>query len=101
MHPVTAHGYNLGLGGAHILAAEIRKALSLGIDIGDMTVLSSYARRQRRASAFLYHGTNALVNVYTDNRPGVLMLREVGLRLASRLPPFKRYVTKQLTGKAA
>jgi len=101
MHPVTAHGYNLGLHGAHILATEIRKALSLGVDIGDATVLDSYARAHRRASAFLYYGTNAMVNVYTDNRPAALMLRAIGLRLANHLPPFKRYVTKQLTGKAA
>ena len=101
MHPVTAHGYNLGLGGAHILAQEIRKALSLGVDIGDGTVLDSYARDHRRASAFLYHGTNIMVNVYTDNRPVVLALRALGLRIANRLPPFKKYVTRQLTGKAA
>jgi ubiquinone biosynthesis UbiH/UbiF/VisC/COQ6 family hydroxylase len=101
MHPVTAHGWNLGLGGAALLADEIRKALALGIDIGDFTVLDSYAREHRRASAFLYHGTNAMVNVYTDNRPLALALRALGLRLASNLPPFKRYVTRQLTGKAA
>ena len=101
MHPVTAHGYNLGLGGAHILAQEIRKALSLGIDIGDSTVLDAYARDHRRASAFLYHGTNIMVTIYTDNRPLTLALRALGLRLANHLPPFKKYVTRQLTGKAA
>jgi len=101
MHPVTAHGYNLGLGGAHILASEIRKALSLGVDIGDATVLDAYARDHRRASAFLYYGTNAMVKIYTDNRPATLALRALGLRIASHLPPFKKYVTRQLTGKAA
>jgi ubiquinone biosynthesis UbiH/UbiF/VisC/COQ6 family hydroxylase len=101
MHPVTAHGYNLGLGGAHSLATEIRKALALGIDIGDFTVLDAYARKHRRASAFLYYGTNALVGIYTDNRKPVLTLRTWGLRLASHLPPFKKYVTGQLTGKVA
>jgi ubiquinone biosynthesis UbiH/UbiF/VisC/COQ6 family hydroxylase len=101
MHPVTAHGYNLGLAGAHSLASEIRRALSLGIDIGDFTVLEAYARQHRRASAFLYHGTNALVGAYTDNRAPMLALRALGLRIASHLPPFKKYVTRQLTGKAA
>ena len=101
MHPVTAHGYNLGMGGAQRLAQEIGKALSLGVDIGDMTVLEAYARAHRRASAFLYHGTNLMVSAYTDNRPAMLALRALGLRLADRLPPFKTYVTRQLTGKAA
>ena len=101
MHPVTAHGYNLGLGGAALLADEIRKGLAVGLDIGDATILDAYARAHRRASAFLYHGTNALVGVYTDNRPAAMALRGLGLRLANHLPPFKRYVTRQLTGKAA
>jgi ubiquinone biosynthesis UbiH/UbiF/VisC/COQ6 family hydroxylase len=101
MHPVTAHGYNLGMGGAARLASEIRKALALGIDIGDFTVLEAYDRAHRRASAFLYYGTNAMVSVYTDNRPGMLALRALGLRVASRLPPFRKYVTGQLTGKVA
>jgi len=100
MHPVTAHGYNLGLAGAHSLAQEIRKALALGIDVGDVTVLEAYGLSHRRASAFLYYGTNAMVGIYTDGRPAALALRALGLRLASHLPPFKKYVTKQLTGKA-
>jgi ubiquinone biosynthesis UbiH/UbiF/VisC/COQ6 family hydroxylase len=99
MHPVTAHGYNLGLLGAHTLARELRKSLALGLDIGDGSALEAYALAHRRASAFLYYGTNAMVNVYTDNRSGVLGLRALGLRIANRLPPFKRYVTRQLTGK--
>ena len=101
MHPVTAHGYNLGLGGAHILAQEIRKAVSLGIDIGDSTLLDNYARAHRRASSFLYYGTNAMVGVYTNNNPAMLALRSLGLRVANHLPIFKDYVRRQLTGKAA
>ena len=101
MHPVTAHGFNLGLGGAQILAQEIRKAISLGIDIGACTVLDAYSLKQRRASALLYYGTNALVGIYTDNRPAILGLRAMGLRLANHLAPFKKYVTRQLTGKVA
>ncbi len=101
MHPVTAHGYNLGLGGADRLAQEIRKAISLGLDIGDSTVLDSYARAHRRASAFLYHGTNILVKLFTDHRRGALALRNLALRVGNHLPPFRKYVTRQLTGKAA
>jgi 2-polyprenyl-6-methoxyphenol hydroxylase-like FAD-dependent oxidoreductase len=42
-----------------------------------------------------------MVKLYTDNRPAVLALRSLGLRVANHLPPFKHYVTRQLTGKAA
>lgn len=98
MHPVTAHGYNLGLAGAVRLAQEIRNNLFLGLDIGDRRALTAYERAHRRSSAFLYHGTNALVKIYTDSRPHMRLMRNLGLRLGNRLPPFKRYVTRQLTG---
>jgi 2-polyprenyl-6-methoxyphenol hydroxylase-like FAD-dependent oxidoreductase len=101
IQPVTAHGYNLGLAGAKTLSAEIENARLLGLDIGSAAVLEAYARKHKKASAFLYHGTNLMVGIYTDRRPTSLFLRAAGLRLANHLPPFKKYVTQQLTGKAA
>ena len=39
MHPVTAHGFNLGLRGQDILSKSITKAVNTGIDIGSDEVL--------------------------------------------------------------
>ncbi|MCV6824257.1 MULTISPECIES: 5-demethoxyubiquinol-8 5-hydroxylase UbiM [Halocynthiibacter] len=97
MHPVTAHGYNLGLVGANTLAVEIRKALEQGRDWADMTVLSAYERTHRRATAPLYYGTNAIVKLFTDTRLPAKVLRGAVLRLGERLPPVKRVIMNQLT----
>jgi len=97
MHPVTAHGYNLGLSGATLLADEVRKAQNTGRDIGDLAGLRAYEAAHRRAVLPLYHGTNALVRLFTDDRPPARFLRDAALRLGNFLPPVKSRILKQLT----
>lgn len=97
MHPVTAHGFNLGLTGGTILANEIRKAIEIGMDFGTATVLKRYESKHRRIARPLYLGTNALVRLYTDTRPPARFLRGAALRVATLLPPVRQRIMKQLT----
>ncbi len=97
MHPVTAHGYNLGLSGAAILAEEIRAARARGEDIGSMGALAAYERKHRRKVLPLYHGTNALVRLFTDESGPARLMRSAALRLGNVLTPVKRQIEKQLT----
>ena len=97
MHPVTAHGYNLGLSGAAMLAGEVRDALANGRDIGDLAGLKRYEAAHRRVVLPLYHGTNALVKLFTDNSVPGKFLRGAALRLGSALPPVKARILRQLT----
>jgi ubiquinone biosynthesis UbiH/UbiF/VisC/COQ6 family hydroxylase len=97
MHPVTAHGYNLGLSGAAILADEIRAAKMRGEDIGNYEGLLSYERRHRRKVLPLYHGTNAIVRLFTDTSGPAKLLRSAALRLGNVLTPVKRHIEQQLT----
>ena len=97
MHPVTAHGFNLGLTGGAILANEIRHALEIGMDFGAPSVLKRYEAKHRRISRPLYLGTNALVRLFTDTRPPARFLRGAALRIGNLLPPVKDRILKQLT----
>ncbi len=97
MHPVTAHGYNLGLSGAELLAGEVIAARRTGRDIADMAGLGAYESAHRRAVLPLYHGTNALVRLFTDDRPPARLLRDAALRLGNFLPPVKARILRQLT----
>jgi len=97
MHPVTAHGYNLGLTGAAILADAVRQAAIEGTDIGDIRVLGRYERAHRKVARPLYLGTNALVKLYTDTRLPAKILRGAALRLGNVLPPVKSRIVQQLT----
>ncbi len=99
MHPVTAHGFNLGLTGIDFLSGEIRKAREGGRAISDRAVLGAYQRRHRIASLPLYLATNTIVGLYTDDRLPTRLLRRAVLRTANRITPFRRAVARQLTGK--
>nr|WP_288500851.1 5-demethoxyubiquinol-8 5-hydroxylase UbiM [uncultured Pseudomonas sp.] len=97
MHPVTAHGFNLGLQSQRRLADTLLGALRQGRDIGEPGVLQRYAGAQQRASWPLYQATSLLVRLYTDDRAPTRLLRNAGLRLAQNLPPFKAALARHLT----
>jgi len=97
MHPVTAHGFNLGLRGAHTLAGEIKSALSLGRDFASPSVLERFSHHHSKASKILYHGTNAIVKLYTTNNPATMLARQALLRLGNHIKPAKHLIMDQLT----
>lgn len=98
MHPVTAHGFNFGLLGQARLAAAIRAgAASPGGDVADPSRLARYASEHRRETEPLYHATNLIVSLYTDERTPARWLREAALGAAARLPPLKRAIAARLT----
>ena len=99
MHPVTAHGFNLGVQGSEILSQAIRSALAAGEDFASADILSRYLREHRRNCLPLYHGTNALVRLYTRQSHRARFARHALLRIANRLEPAKRLITNQLTQK--
>jgi ubiquinone biosynthesis UbiH/UbiF/VisC/COQ6 family hydroxylase len=99
MHPVTAHGYNLGLAGVERLVAALVAARQQGQDIGAADVLATYASAHHRHAWPIYQGTNAIVRLYTDARPVPRLLRQLVLQGARRLPPLQAAIVGQLTGK--
>ncbi|MDO4642313.1 MAG: 5-demethoxyubiquinol-8 5-hydroxylase UbiM [Cardiobacteriaceae bacterium] len=98
MHPVTAHGFNLGLQSQEILSRLILRQAGQGKDIGDPALLAAYDRRHQLNTRPLYHGTNAIVKLFTRETLPAKCLRHGVLRLSQSLPPLKRLITRQLTG---
>jgi ubiquinone biosynthesis UbiH/UbiF/VisC/COQ6 family hydroxylase len=97
MHPVTAHGFNLGLRGGYTVAAEIKNALRLGGDIGARSVLQAYDRQHQKVTRPLYAGTNALVKLYTKDEGPARFARRALLRLGNHIRPAKKMIMNQLT----
>lgn len=100
MHPVTAHGFNLGLRGQDTLLKALAQAARSGSDIGEAPALHRYAAAHARDSRPLYLATNAIVRLYTDDRPLHRLLRSAGLRLAERVRPAKQLMLSALTESA-
>jgi 2-polyprenyl-6-methoxyphenol hydroxylase-like FAD-dependent oxidoreductase len=96
MHPVTAHGFNLGLVGQDTLAGLVRAAHTRGADIASDEVLQRYDRAHRRATLPLFLATNAIVRLYTDDSPPARLVRGALLGAASRVAPIGSLLTRIL-----
>ncbi|MBI3438547.1 MAG: 5-demethoxyubiquinol-8 5-hydroxylase UbiM [Proteobacteria bacterium] len=97
MHPVTAHGFNLGLSGAGRLAAQILASQRAGCDIADPRGLRRYECGHRRATAPLFFATNALASLYTDERGPARVARTLGLRALNAATPVKHAIETWLS----
>ncbi|TIU87982.1 MAG: FAD-dependent hydroxylase, partial [Mesorhizobium sp.] len=95
MHPVTAHGFNIGLGGQKHLARGIQTAWLERRDIADPDMLHRYESRLRLSAAPLYHATNILVRLYSSEHPAARLARHVGLRLG-HLPLVRHGIAAML-----
>ena len=98
MHPVTAHGWNLGLESTEILAKLVLQADAKGKDIASKDVLEMYNVKHQLHTRPLYHGTNAMVSFFTNDSAPAKLLRGAVLRVSNNLPPLKKLISKQLTG---
>lgn len=97
MHPVTAHGFNLGLRGSKTLATVIEEAVSNKLDFASVEILSKYNQKHQRSTRPLYYGTNLLVDLYNSERLTAKVLRRLALRFGNNFWPVKKLIMGQLT----
>lgn len=100
MHPVTAHGFNLGLSGMERLTACIVSARTAGQDWGKAAVLAPYAQGHHRHAWPIFQGTNTVVKLFTDARPLPRLVRQAIIGVSRNLPPVKAAIVAQLTGRS-
>jgi len=98
MHPVTAHGFNLGLRSIDTLSKALIQAHQTGQDIASPALLQRYQRSHQNASRGLYMATHALATLYTRDEAPARLLRQALVGLGERFTPFKRAVAASLTG---
>ncbi|MGS0648154.1 5-demethoxyubiquinol-8 5-hydroxylase UbiM [Komagataeibacter melomenusus] len=101
MHPITAHGFNLGLKGQETLAQEVAAGMARGEPVGSLPALRRFERRHRMETAPLFAATNGIATLYTRDEPAFRVLRQAGLRVADALSPFKSAVTNMLMDRKA
>ena len=90
MHPVTAHGFNLGLKGLNILIDEIKTAVKNKSDIGLTDILKNYQYKLHRVAAPVYLATNSIINLYTSNILPAKLTRQFILRFVNTIKPVKQ-----------
>ena len=90
MHPVTAHGFNLGLKGLEIITKEIKSAIKHKIDFGLPLVLRKYQSKLHRIAIPIYLSTNGIVSLYTNTTAPAMLARQFLLRAVNIIKPVKQ-----------
>ena len=90
MHPVTAHGFNLGLKGLEIITKEIKSAIEQKIDFGLPLVLRRYQSKLHRVAIPIYLSTNGIVSLFTNTTVPAMITRQFVLRAVNIIKPIKQ-----------
>jgi 2-octaprenyl-6-methoxyphenol hydroxylase len=95
LHPVAGQGFNLGLRDAAMLAEVIAGAAG---DAGAPELLQRFAEWRARDRRGVVGFTDGLVKLFADTRPGVGLLRNLGLLLFDVTPPAKSALARVSAG---
>jgi 2-octaprenyl-6-methoxyphenol hydroxylase len=98
VHPIAGQGLNLGLKDAAALAEVIVEARRLGEDYASELVLERYARWRRVDAAGLALATDLFTRLFSNDHPGLRLVRGLGLSLVNRLAPAKRLFVREAAG---
>ncbi|MGY1457849.1 5-demethoxyubiquinol-8 5-hydroxylase UbiM [Luteimonas sp. A534] len=96
MHPVTAHGFNLGLASVERLSHAVGDSMECHGDPADPALLARYQRRHRAGCATLFLGTGLVVRVFTDDRLPMRPVRRAIIQAGRMLPPLRRVLADAL-----
>jgi 2-octaprenyl-6-methoxyphenol hydroxylase len=95
LHPVAGQGFNLGLRDAAMLAEVIANASG---DPGAPELLQRFATWRSRDRGGVVRFTDGLVRLFGDQRPGVGLLRNLGLLMFDLSPPAKSALARVSAG---
>jgi len=121
LHPVAGQGFNLGLRDAAMLAEVIVSAFgdgrsdvgvapgvasgtapgtrpSAGFDVGSPELLRQFAAWRETDRRGVVGFTDGLVKMFASTRPGVGILRNLGLLLFDLTPPAKSALSRVSAG---
>ena len=98
LHPIAGQGLNMGLRDAAALAEALVDARRLGLDIGASWGLERYQRWRRMDNLLLLAVTDSLNRLFSNEDPGIRVVRNLGLAAVNRLGPAKRFLMRHASG---
>lgn len=96
LHPVAGQGFNLGLRDAAMLAEVIANAGEA--DVGAPTVLRRFADWRAADRGGVIRFTDGLVKLFSSERLGMSLLRNLGLLIFDVTPPAKSALARVSAG---
>ena len=98
LHPVAGQGFNLGLRDVAALSQVLNDAVLENKDIGDLTILNTYADWRRRDHIQTAMATDGLVRIFSNNFLPLAALRNLGLIVVDLIPPLKKVFARHAMG---
>jgi len=98
LHPVAGQGFNLGLRDVAALAQNIVDASRADDDIGALSVLETYAQWRERDHRQVTGFTDALVHIFSNRFPPLVLTRNLGLVATDIMPPLKHLLARHSMG---
>jgi len=95
LHPVAGQGFNLGLRDAALLAEVLANTAG---DVGSAALLHRFAQWRARDREGVVRFTDGLVKLFADHRPGMSLLRGLGLLMFDLAPPAKSALARVSLG---
>ena len=95
LHPVAGQGFNLGLRDAAMLAELL---VNTAGDPGAASLLDTFSEWRARDRRGVTGFTDGLVKLFGDTRPGVPLLRNLGLLAFDLAPPAKSALARVSAG---
>lgn len=98
IHPIAGQGVNLGYRDVAALAQLLAGQRALGLDLGAHTLLAHYQRWRRFDSVSMTASTDLLNRLFSNNLPGMSLLRRAGLGAVERMPRLKQFFMRHAMG---
>lgn len=95
LHPIAGQGFNLGLRDAALLAEYIAGATG---DVGAPAPLQRFSEARAADRGGVVRFTDSLVRLFASRRPGVSLLRDLGLVAFDLSAPAKRALARVSLG---
>jgi 2-octaprenyl-6-methoxyphenol hydroxylase len=100
IHPIAGQGLNLGFQDVGALADLVLAALSAGQDPGGEEVLARYRAARGSAILAMTAMTDLLDRLFSTDRRGVRLARDLGIAAVDRIVPLKRLFMRRAMGVA-
>lgn len=98
IHPIAGQGVNLGYRDVAVLAELLLAQRALGLDLGADDVLARYQRWRKFDSVSMTASTDILNRLFSNNLPGMSLIRRAGMVAVNNMPPLKQFFMRHAMG---
>ncbi|KAG8061715.1 hypothetical protein GUJ93_ZPchr0003g16528 [Zizania palustris] len=98
VHPLAGQGVNLGFGDAAALAKIIAHGVSVGADIGDITLLKRYEKDRKAANVAMAAVLDGFQKMYSVDFGPLNVLRAAAFHGAQYISPLKKNIISYAMG---